>query len=116
MGPKIFNRPNSRWFNPKHVERTEAFYAQYGKKTIILARFIPIIRTFAPVMAGVGRMSYPLFLSYNIIGGVIWGAGMPLAGYLLGQTIPSADRYLLPIILVIIIVSLIPALKHFFHR
>ena len=116
IGPKIFNRPNSRWFNPQHVERTGAFYARYGKKTIILARFIPIIRTFAPVMAGVGKMSYPLFLSYNIIGGIIWGAGMPLAGYLLGQTIPSADRYLLPIILVIIIISLIPALKHFFHK
>jgi membrane-associated protein len=116
MGPRVFNRPNSRWLNPRHVERTQEFYNIHGKKTIILARFIPIVRTFAPVMAGVGKMEYPIFLSYNIVGGLLWGAGMPLAGYFLGKIIPSADKYLLPIIAVIIIVSLIPALKHFLKK
>jgi membrane-associated protein len=116
MGPRVFNRPNSRWLNPKHVERTQEFYNIHGKKTIILARFIPIVRTFTPVMAGVGKMEYPIFLSYNIVGGLLWGAGMPLAGYFLGKIIPSADKYLLPIIAVIIIVSLIPALKHFLKK
>jgi membrane-associated protein len=116
MGPRVFNRPNSRWLNPKHVERTQEFYNIHGKKTIILARFIPIVRTFTPVMAGVGKMEYPIFLSYNIVGGLLWGAGMPLAGYFLGKIIPSADKYLLPIIAVIIIVSLIPAFKHFLKK
>ena len=96
------------------MTRTEEFYTRHGKKTIILARFVPIVRTFAPVLAGVGRMNYRIFLSYNLIGGLIWGAGVPLLGYFLGRTIPSVDRFLLPIIILIIVISFLPVLPHFF--
>lgn len=109
LGPRIFTREDSRFFHREHLERTKNFYEKYGGKTIILARFIPIIRTFAPVLAGVGKMHYPKFLAYNLVGGFAWGACVPLAGYFLGSMIPSVDRYLLPIVLGIIFVSLLPA-------
>jgi len=114
FGRPLFERPDSRWFRREYVTRTEVFYARHGKKTIILARFVPIVRTFAPVLAGVGRMNYRIFLSYNLIGGLIWGAGVPLLGYFLGRTIPGVDRFLLPIIILIILTSFLPALPHFF--
>jgi membrane-associated protein len=84
-GPRIFNRPESRFFHHEHVDRAEAFFERYGPRTIILARFVPIVRTFAPVLAGVGRMRYRTFLTYNIVGGVLWGLGVTTLGYHLGQ-------------------------------
>jgi len=113
LGPRIFTRKNSRFFHREHLERAKIFYEKYGGKTIILARFIPIIRTFAPVLAGVGKMHYPKFLSYNLAGGFAWGACVPLAGYFLGSMIPSVDRYLLPIVGGIIVVSLLPAVREY---
>jgi len=84
----------------------------HGKQTIILARFVPIVRTFAPILAGASEMTYATFFSFNIIGGTIWAGGVSLAGYILGATIPGVDKYLLPIIILIIILSLLPAIKH----
>ena len=107
-GPHIFTREDSRWFNKKHLVRTREFYERHGGKTIVLARFIPIIRTFAPVVAGVGRMEYRRFLAFNVLGGIGWVCGLTWAGYLLGQTIPDIGRYIHVVIVVVIVLSLIP--------
>lgn len=107
-GPKIFNRPESFWFHPSHVDKTAKFFHKYGTKAIVLARFMPIVRTFIPIMAGVGGMRYRVFVTYNIIGAFIWACGVTLLGYFFGQIIPDADKYIIPIIAVIIIASFIP--------
>jgi membrane-associated protein len=107
-GPRIFRREDSRWFNRRHLVRTREFYERHGGKTIVLARFIPIIRTFAPVVAGVGRMEYRRFLAYNVLGGIGWVSGLTWAGYLLGRTIPDIGRYIHVVIGVVVIVSVIP--------
>lgn len=107
-GEKIWSKEDSLFFHKKYIDKTQAFYNKHGKKTIILCRFTPIIRTFAPIMAGVGKMNYKTFFLYNIVGGFIWTFGLILLGYFLGQAIPSVDKYLLPIIGAIIIVSLLP--------
>jgi len=112
VGPMIFKREDSIIFHKQNLERAKAFYEKYGKKTIILARFLPGVRTFAPILAGVGQMHYRTFVSYNVIGGLIWGMGMPFLGYFLGSTIPNIDRYLLPIIIFIIVISVVPTLRH----
>lgn len=107
-GPRIFNRPDSRWLKPEHVERAHAYFERYGAKTLVIARFVPIVRTFAPTMAGVARMSYRTFITYNVAGGVLWGAGVPLAGYLLGRLIPDLERYIILLIGLVVVVSVIP--------
>lgn len=111
VGPRIFFREDSFFFHKKHIDRTRVFYEKHGKKTIILARFVPIVRTFAPILAGVGRMEYHTFLSYNIIGGALWSTLLIFLGYGLGTLIPSIDRYLLPIVLLIIILSFLPIVR-----
>lgn len=116
VGPKIFTREESLFFSKKHLKRAETFYEEHGKFTIILARFVPVIRTFAPIVAGVGRMKYSVFLSYNIIGGFIWTIGLSYLGYILGETIPNIDRYLLPIVIFIIILSLLPILIQYLRE
>lgn len=108
FGPKLFNRKNSFFFRKEYVDKTHAFYEKHGPKTIVLARFVPIIRTFAPTMAGVGRMKYTTFLAYNIGGGILWVSLMTLAGYFLGRSIPNIEEHLHWVILVVIILSLIP--------
>ncbi len=108
VGPRIFFREDSFFFHKKHIDRTRAFYEKHGKKTIILARFVPIVRTFAPILAGVGAMEYRNFLSYNILGGVLWSALLIFLGYTLGTFIPSVDRYLLPSVCAIILFSFLP--------
>jgi membrane-associated protein len=108
LGPRIFTRPKSLLFNPKHVQRTQRFYEKYGAKTIVIARFVPIIRTFAPVLAGVGSMRYRRFLTYNVVGGIGWVVSMTLAGYLLGQTVPNISKHLHELVIVIIVLSVIP--------
>lgn len=113
-GPMIFNKDDSFFFKKKHVEKARDFYDKYGKKTIVFARFIPIVRTFAPIVAGVAQMNYRVFISYNIIGGFIWTWGMLGLGYLLGNIIPNAEKYLTPIILVIIFASFIPAIVEYY--
>ena len=106
-GPKVFHRKESRWFNPKHLERTHAFYEKYGGKTIIIARFVPIIRTFAPFVAGIGRMTYSRFLIYNVSGGLLWVGLCVLAGYFFGNW-PVVKENFTIVILAIIVVSLLP--------
>jgi membrane-associated protein len=107
-GPRIFTREESRWFSKKHLVRTREFYERHGGKTIVLARFIPIIRTFAPVVAGVGQMEYRKFLAYNVLGGIGWVVSMTWAGYLLGQVIPDIGRYIHIVIVVVVTLSVIP--------
>ena len=107
-GPRLFTRPKSLLFNPRHVERTRAFYARHGAKTIVIARFVPIVRTFAPVVAGVGQMEYRRFLFYNVAGGIGWVTSMTWAGYLLGQTVPNISEHIHVVVLIVIVLSLIP--------
>ena len=115
VGPKLFSREDSLFFHKKHIARTEAFYKKHGKKTIILARFVPIVRTFAPILAGVGSMEYRTFLAYNVIGGIVWSTLLIFLGFVLGSTIPGIDRYLLPIVLLIIALSLIPIVREWYR-
>lgn len=110
VGPAIFRKEDSFFFHKKHLDRAAVFYEKHGGKTIILARFMPIIRTFAPILAGVGRMNYRVFVLYNLIGGALWAAGITALGYFLGSVIPGVDKYLLPIVLLIIIVSIMPGI------
>lgn len=112
VGPMIFKREDSFWLHKKHLEKTQRFYEKHGGKTIILARFLPIVRTLAPILAGAGTMNYRSFFFYNVIGAVLWGVGITSAGFFLGKIIPDANRYLLPIILLIIFLSLLPTVWH----
>ena len=108
-GPRIFRRPDSRLFRREHLDRTRIFYEKHGGKTIIYARFVPIIRTFAPFVAGVGKMDYARFLSFNVFGGIGWVLAMTTLGYVLGE-IPLVKRHLEKVILLIIFVSVLPLL------
>jgi len=108
LGPRLFTREKSLLFNPRHVERTRRFYARHGAKTIVIARFVPIVRTFAPVVAGVGQMQYRRFLVYNVAGGAGWVLSMTWAGYLLGRAIPNIREYMFWVVLVVIVLSVIP--------
>jgi len=112
IGPKVYEKPDSRWFKQAHLRRTQAFYNKYGGVTIIIGRFVPIIRTFAPFLAGVAGMSYRRFLSYNVVGGVLWITLLVYAGYLFGN-IPWVKHNLSLIVIGIVIVSLIPAISTF---
>lgn len=112
LGPRIFNKENSLFFRKKHLESAQKFYDKHGGKTIILARFVPVIRAFAPVVAGAGKMDYKKFVSYNLVGGILWAIGVTFSGYFLGSLIPDVDKYLLPIVGLIIIASVLPALHH----
>jgi len=111
-GPRIFTRENSLLFRRKNLLAARAFYDRHGGKTLILARFMPFIRTFAPIVAGAVEMRYDRFLLYNVAGGLLWGAGVTAAGYYLGQTIPDLDHYFLAIVAVVILVSASPAMIH----
>ncbi|MEK9171210.1 MAG: DedA family protein [Patescibacteria group bacterium] len=113
FGNWLLKQKESFFFQKKHLESTKRFYEKHGGKTLILARFIPAIRTFAPIVAGMADMHYGSFITYNIVGGLIWSFGMTLLGYFLGSIIPDVDKYLLPIIGIIIILSIIPAIIHF---
>jgi len=112
VGPKVFDRPDSRWLKQEHLRRTQHFYDQYGGITIIIGRFIPIIRTFAPFLAGVAGMSYRRFICYNVVGGVAWICSLVYAGYLFGN-IPWVKDNLTLIVVAIVVVSLIPAVRTF---
>ncbi|MFA5129743.1 MAG: VTT domain-containing protein [Patescibacteria group bacterium] len=116
-GPKIFTREQSLLFDKKHLVRAQFFYEKYGGKTIIFARFIPVIRTFAPIVAGVGNMSYAKFASFNIFGGIAWIASMLGIGYFLGSIIPGIDKKLDIIIPAVIILSILPGvIEYLRHR
>ncbi len=111
VGPSIFRRPSSRLFKQEYIQRADEFFEAHGAKTIVLARFVPIVRTFAPILAGVGSMRYRTFVMYNVIGGFLWAVGVTSLGYFLGNQIgeDNIDKYLLPIIAVIIFISVLPA-------
>ena len=109
LGPALFRRPDARLFKRRHLERATAYFDTHGNKTIVLARFIPVIRTFTPTIAGASGMSYRSFVMFNALGGIAWGSGLTIAGYTLGETVPNVDRYLLPIIALIVVVSAVPA-------
>lgn len=108
-GPRIFNRPDSRFFKRSHIEQTNAFFEKYGGRTIILARFVPFVRTYAPVAAGVGKMPYRHFVSFNVIGALLWGVGVTLLGYYLGQFDFVHDN-IEPILVGIVFVSVLPVI------
>ncbi|MEI6477823.1 MAG: VTT domain-containing protein [bacterium] len=112
FGPALFNRPNSHLFKKENLEKAHEFYEQYGKKTIVLARFVPFVRCFAPIIAGIAEMPYKTFLFYNVIGGLLWVFSISLAGYTLGSAVPNIDHYILPIVGLIIVASLLPTLGH----
>ncbi|HWJ20773.1 MAG TPA: VTT domain-containing protein [Gemmatimonadaceae bacterium] len=109
-GPRIFTREESLFFRRKHVERAHAFYERHGAKTVVLARFMPIIRTFAPLVAGVAQMSYRTFLTFSILGGTLWIWSMLFIGYFLGRYIPGVERHVEAVILLVIFVSILPGI------
>ena len=111
LGPRLFNREDSRVFHRDHLARTRRFYETYGAKTIVLARFVPIVRTFAPTVAGAGTMRYRTFLAFNVFGGIGWVTSMILTGYFLGRSIPHIERYVHWVILIVIGLSLLPILR-----
>lgn len=108
-GQSLYRRQDSRFFKKRHLERAHEFYERYGGKTIVLARFVPIIRTFCPPVAGAAQMSYVRYLAYDICGGFLWVWSLVLVGYTLGRTIPNVDKRIHYIIAVVIVLSLIPA-------
>jgi len=107
VGPALFRRPDSRFFKHENVEKAQAFFDRYGAKTIVLARFVPIVRTFAPIVAGVSRMNYRTFVTFNIIGGTLWAVGVTLLGYFLGQ-VDVVEQNLEVAILAVVAISLVP--------
>ena len=109
-GPRIFTRENSLFFHKSHLLKAQAFYEKHGGKTIIIARFMPIVRTFAPVVAGVGQMRYASFLAYNVVGGVLWIWSMLIIGYVLAKTVPGVATHVEKVILVVVFLSILPGL------
>lgn len=109
VGPALFSRPDSRLFKKKHVEKAQKYFDEHGPRTILLARFVPIVRTFVPIVAGMGDMAYRTFATYNVVGGLVWGVGVTMIGYALGEAV-DIDRYLLPVIAVIVAASFVPVL------
>ncbi|HUO75390.1 MAG TPA: DedA family protein [Candidatus Paceibacterota bacterium] len=116
FGPSVFKRKDSIFLNPGNITRAEAFYEEHGTKTIVLARFIPVIRTLAPLLAGVGSMHWRTFMTYNLLGAFIWGIGVTFTGYWLGAVIPGIDRYIIPIVLLIIFSSVIPPAYNYYRQ
>jgi membrane-associated protein len=111
VGPALFRRPDARFFKRRHLHKAQEYFERYGSRTVILARFIPVVRTFTPVLAGVAKMPYRMFVTCNVIGGLVWGLGVLLAGWALGQAVPDGERWLTPIVVVIIVVSFIPVIR-----
>jgi membrane-associated protein len=112
LGPSLF-KPGSRLFKAEYVERANEYFEKFGSRTIVLARFVPAVRTFAPILAGVGTMRYRTFVAYNVVGALLWAIGVTLLGYTLGKTVHGIDKYLLPVIIVIALLSAIPVVLEF---
>src|SRR2546423_300985 len=109
-GPRVFRRDNSLFFNKKHAIRAHEFYEKYGRKTIVLAQFMPVIRTFAPVVAGVGGMKFRQFITFNVIGAIVWIWSMLGLGYFLGNTIPGIDQHIEIVVIIVIFISILPGI------
>ena len=116
FGPRLFNRKDGAIFKQEYLQRAEVFYEKHGGKTIIIARFTPIVRTFAPVVAGISKMPRRKFLAYNIVGGLLWGATLPILGYYAGSKIPWIEHYVEPVILLVIIATIVPTIVHLFQQ
>jgi membrane-associated protein len=112
LGPSLF-KPGSRLFKAEYVERADEYFDKFGSRTIVLARFVPAVRTFAPILAGIGTMRYRTFVTYNVVGALLWAIGVTLLGYTLGKTVHGIDKYLLPVIIVIAALSAIPVVLEF---
>jgi len=110
VGRQLFQRQNSRFFKQEYLLRAENFYEKHGAKTIVLARFVPVVRTFAPIVAGIGKMSYRTFLTYNVVGGALWALGLTWLGFWIGDLVPNVDRFILPVIAIIIFLSILPGI------
>lgn len=111
-GPRLFTKKDGLVFRQEYIQKAEEFYEKHGGKTIVLARFTPIVRTFAPVVAGASKMDRKRFMTFNILGGILWGAGMTLLGYFVGRTIPGLDKYIEYVIIAVVIVSILLGLSH----
>lgn len=114
VGKKLFKRSDSILFHKDNVLKAQAFYEKHGAKTIVIARFMPVVRTFAPIVAGIGSMHYRTFVVYNMVGGLLWAVGLNLMGFFLGSIIKDVDKYLLPIVVLIILASIAPTFIHIF--
>jgi membrane-associated protein len=110
FGKRLFHKEDSVFFHKDHILRAKMFYDKYGGKTIIIGRFLAIIRTFAPLIAGISEMNFGQYLFYTVIGAALWAVGLPVAGFYLGKFIPDVDKYLLPVILLVVVLSLLPAM------
>ena len=110
FGPAMFRRPDSRIFKQEYVDKSKEYFDRYGGKTVVIGRFVPFVRTLVPMLAGIGEMDLRQFTLFNVMGAALWAAGVSVAGYFLGKSIPNVDRYLLPIIFLIILISVIPPL------
>jgi membrane-associated protein len=116
VGARLYDRPDSRWFKKKHLEAAEGFYERHGGKTIVMARFLPFVRTFAPIVAGAARMRYPRFAVFNFTGAFLWAVGLPVAGYLLGEAMgETLDRWLLVVLAIVFVLSVLPTALHLYR-
>lgn len=113
VGSNFFTKEDSWLFKREYITRTERFYKKYGGRAVVLARFVPIVRTIAPILAGVGKMKYTKFVSYNALGGFLWGGGMLLIGFFLGSVLPNSEHYVFPLSLLIIVISFFPIFANF---
>lgn len=116
VGTALYTRPDTRFFRKEYIEKTKLFFDKYGTRTVLVARFIPIVRTFAPILAGVGSMTYKTFLFYNVLGAFLWAGGVTLLGYTLGRSIPDAEKFILPLVLIIVGFTLIPLAVHWWQN
>lgn len=116
FGRTLFKKPSSFWFSPKRLEEADHFFAKEGPQSLILARFIPAGRTFIPIAAGAAKMKYQRFLVFNAVGGLLWGISLPVLGYTLGKSVPNIDKYLLPVIFAVIVLSALPVVVHRLKR
>ncbi|MBM3941233.1 MAG: hypothetical protein FJ318_10240, partial [SAR202 cluster bacterium] len=116
VGRRLFQREDSRFFKRKYLLQAAAFFEKHGGKAIVVARFVPIVRTLTPIVAGAAQMTYPRFAMFNVLGALLWAVGVTLAGYLLGNVIPHAEEYLLPIVLIIVLVSFTPPAIHMWRE
>ncbi|WP_017301835.1 VTT domain-containing protein [Nodosilinea nodulosa] len=112
LGPRLFQRQDSWLFHKDNLRKAQRFFERHGGKALVLARFVPVVRTFTPITAGMGAMHYPTFLGYNLAGGLLWTVVLTLLGFFLGNAIPNVDRYLLPIVVAIVVVSVAPSALH----
>lgn len=116
FGRQLFRRKDGAIFKQEYLQQAEAFYEKHGGKTVILARFVPIVRTFAPVVAGISHMPRSTFVLYNVIGGLLWGVTLPLIGYYIGSKIPGIERFVEPVILIVVVLSVAPAIIHLLRQ